>query len=181
MRANARLFPPLWSILVATLLGLGCAGGLVLAVVSLGGQPLPPEAPRLVVLSAAPTLLVPPATMPAPQNATLPPTIAALPSVAFVMAGPTLPPPPITPTAISLTVGGTVRVIDVGDEQLNVRDAPGVLETQVVFRSPENTLFTLVGGPTQADGLTWWQIQQTDNSRRVGWAASNYLEVVPMP
>jgi hypothetical protein len=70
-------------------------------------------------------------------------------------------------------------VIDVGDQQLNVRELPGVIDVDVVFRAPENTLFTIIAGPSQGDGLTWWQLQDPDNPQRVGWAASNYLEVVP--
>jgi hypothetical protein len=99
--------------------------------------------------------------------------------VSFVMSGPTLPPPAITPTVISMAIGLTVRVVDVGDEQLNVRERAGVQDVAVKFRAPENTLFTVVDGPTQADGLTWWKIQDPENSTHNGWAASNYLEVVP--
>jgi hypothetical protein len=96
----------------------------------------------------------------------------------FIMQGTVLPTPYITPTALSISIGATIRVIDVGDQQLNVRELPGVIDVDVVFRAPENTLFTIVDGPSQGDGLTWWKIQDPQSSQRSGWAASNYLEVV---
>jgi len=70
-------------------------------------------------------------------------------------------------------------VIDVGDQQLNVRDLPGVMTSTVIFRSPEGSRFTVLEGPNLVDGLTWWRIQDVADPARVGWAASNYLEVAP--
>lgn len=177
---NTSLFPPFWSIVLTVLVVAICAASLVLAVLLLGGNTAPAPPPRVVVLTAAPistfssgsTVLI---------TATLPPDALPgqlqIPST-FVMEGPTLPPPNITPTALSIEIGRTVRVIDVGEQQLNVRERAGVIDVPIAFRSPENSLFTIVEGPTQADGLTWWKIQEPEN-RRAGWAASNYLEVVP--
>lgn len=174
------LFPPWWSILLTLLMVGLCAGSLVGVVLLLGGNAAPALPPRLVVLTAAPVNTFV-ADSPVIVTATLPASTQAQSQnpVSFVMSGPTLPPPAITPTAISISIGATVRVIDVGDQQLNVRERPGVIDVPVAFRSPENTLFMVVDGPSQADGLTWWKLQDPENNRRSGWAASNYLEVVP--
>ncbi|MBC8171499.1 MAG: hypothetical protein H7X77_07490 [Anaerolineae bacterium] len=179
-RLSPGLFPPWWSILLTLLMVGVCAGSLVLVVVLLGGNAAPAQPPRLVVLTAASvdnfvaeSLVI--VTVPSAEAT----QAQAQSSVSFVMSGPTLPPPAITPTAISISIGATIRVIDVGDQQLNVRERPGVIDVDVAFRSPENTLFTIVDGPSQADGLTWWKIQDPENNLRSGWAASNYLEVVP--
>jgi hypothetical protein len=179
-RRNTSLLPPLWSIVVTVLLVAICAASLVLAVLLLGGNTAPAEPPRVIVLTAAPittfsvgsTVLV---------TATLPPEVIpaqlGLPAT-FVMAGPTLAMPVITPTPLKLEIGSTVRVIDVGDQQLNVRERPGVIDVPIEFLAPENALFVVVEGPNQADGLTWWRIQDAERGQ-TGWAASNYLEVVP--
>jgi hypothetical protein len=70
-----------------------------------------------------------------------------------------------------------VVVVEVGDQELNVRNIPGVTESQIIFRSPEGTEFSIVDGPQQADGFTWWQIQDLTSAQR-GWAVANYLSVI---
>lgn len=174
------LFPPLWSIVTTIIIVLGLVFALVLLIYALGGHTAPSPAPEIVIKTAIPLselesgfTILSTATLPAglaPPNLGMPAT--------FVMAGPTLPAPNITPTPRSVAIGATVRVVDVGDQQLNVRDRPGVLETSVVFRVPEGELFTVIEGPTQTDGLTWWRIQAIDNAGRTGWAAANYLQVI---
>jgi hypothetical protein len=177
---NTSLFPPFWSIVLTVLIVAICASSLVLAVLLLGGNTAPAQAPRIVVITAAPistftsgsTVLI---------TATLPPDALPgqlqIPST-FVMEGPTLPPPNITPTPMQVAVGRTVRIVDVGEQQLNVRERPGVIDVPIAFLAPQNSLFQIIDGPTQADGLTWWRIQSVENNRS-GWAAANYLEVVP--
>ena len=76
-------------------------------------------------------------------------------------------------------MGKTVIVSGVQEQQLNVRDNPGI-NTTVVFRAPDGYTFTVIDGPVQADGLTWWQVQDTSGSP-TGWAVTNYLEAVPQP
>ncbi len=185
---NASLFPPLWSI-AATLLGVFIAvATLVMILILMGGNAAPARPPELIVLTA-PALerataavadlndandMVTPEADSSPIQ--IQPPVA---TVEFVMQGPVLPTPYLSPTPLSIMLGVTIRVIDVGDNQLNVRERPGVIDVPVAFRAPENTLFTVIEGPSQADGLTWWRLQDVQSSQRVGWAASNYLEVVP--
>lgn len=94
------------------------------------------------------------------------------------MQGPTLPPVVFasTPSA-AVDIGQLVEVIDVGDQQLNVRASPGVIDVDIVFRAPEGSLFLVTEGPAQGDGLTWWRIEDPDDPQRVGWAAAEYLQV----
>jgi hypothetical protein len=183
---NTSPFPPLWSIAAALILALVSVAALAILVIMLGGNAAPARPPQLVVLTAPP-LSVSVAMTPVAIAEAETPEAASSPvqiqrpgaTLDFVMQGPVLPTPYLTPTALSISVGSTVRVIDVGDQQLNVRELPGVIDVDVVFRAPENTLFTIVDGPSQGDGLTWWRIQDPTNGQRAGWAASNYLEVVP--
>lgn len=171
---------PLWSIALMMLCVFACAGSIVFSLFALGGNAPAQLPPVILVDTVAPTLIQPAAG----ASVTLTDTrvvaemteAVALPEQGFVLVGPTLPPIVLTPTPGIIDVGVQVRVVDVGDQQLNVRDAPGVNTSNVVFRVPEGIAFTVVGGPQQADGLTWWQIALVENSARVGWAASNYLE-----
>jgi hypothetical protein len=101
------------------------------------------------------------------------------PPATFALSGPTLRPVEISPTPRIITIGEQVVVIDVGVQQLNVRDEPGVIDTAIIFRAEEGSIFTIIDGPRQADGLTWWQIQDPYNTSRTGWAASNYLQIAP--
>lgn len=184
--ANNSLFPPLWSIGFALLLALICVAALAIIIVLIGGNAAPERPPQLVILTAPPIATSVAEVVEAaetPEVASSPVQIRQLAGTSapldFVMEGPVLPTPVLTPTALSISIGTTIRVIDVGDQQLNVRELPGVIDVDVVFRTPENTLFAIVDGPSQGDGLTWWKIQDPQNSQRTGWAASNYLEVVP--
>ncbi|MGQ9889859.1 MAG: TIR domain-containing protein [Aggregatilineales bacterium] len=51
---------------------------------------------------------------------------------------------------------------------LNLREAPG-LASRRVTEMPNETRVVIVGGPQQADGLTWWRVRLEDGT--VGWAA----------
>lgn len=174
------IFPPVWAVLAMLVAVMACVGGLVALFVALGGRSAPGSEPRLVVLTADPALLASSGNT-ILMTATPQPGIAPQiqPPATYVMLGPTLPPPLITTTPESVAVGKLVTVIDVGDQQLNVRDVPGVMGSSIVFRSPEGTRFMVIEGPNLVDGLTWWHIQDPSNSTRTGWAASNYLQVVP--
>lgn len=180
-RARRRsYFPPWWALLFTVLAVLVCVGGVVALFVALGGRVPPASPPRLVVLTADPALFSQPGET-VLMTATFPPEFVpqVQPPGAYVMQGPTLPPPNITPTAEPLDVGRTVVVVAVGVQQLNVRDQPGVIGTSVAFRAPEGSRFTVTDGPQLVDGLSWWRIRETGSSARSGWAAANYLQVVP--
>lgn len=173
------LLPPWWSFVIMLFLVGGVVIGLVILVLALGGRVPPQPAPRLVILTVDPTVLVSQSIAagitPAPSLA----PIVNRPQVSFEMSGPALPTPSFSPTPEVVAIGKTIVVVDVGDQQLNVRDNAGVSGTTVIFRAPEQSQFVVVEGPTQADGLTWWRIQDPNTPTRNGWAASNYLQALP--
>lgn len=173
------VLPPWWSCLLTLIVVIGAVAGLVILVLALGGRVPPQPAPRLVVLTVDPTALIRQSiTMGITPAPSLEP-IVNRPQVNFEMSGPSLPTPSFSPTPEVVAVGKTIVVVDVGDQQLNVRDNAGVSGTTVIFRAPEQSQFVIVEGPTQADGLTWWRIQDPNNPNRNGWAASNYLQALP--
>ncbi|KXK50540.1 MAG: SH3 domain-containing protein [Chloroflexi bacterium] len=173
------LMPPLWSCAAVTALTLLCVAGAVAAFLALGGQ-TPPAAPiTLAVHTAPPELLL--TAQSAPLEAGAPVLVVEQTRASqLAMVGPTLPPVVFTPTPEQIAIGKTIQVVDVGDQQLNVRSQPGVVDTEILFRAPEGSYFIIGDGPSQADGLTWWRIDDP-SSGRSGWAASNYLEPVTLP
>ena len=46
-----------------------------------------------------------------------------------------------------------------------------------VFFAHEGDRFTVIDGPEQGSGLTWWKVQDPVNPAQVGWAAADYLDV----
>lgn len=173
------VLPPWWSFLIVLMLVGGAVAGLVILVLALGGRVPPQPAPRLVVLTVDPTALVSQSIAAGITPAPSLDPIVNRPQVSFEMSGPALPTPSFSPTPEVVAIGKTIVVVDVGDQQLNVRDNAGVSGTTVIFRAPEQSQFVIVEGPTQADGLTWWRIQDPNNPTRTGWAASNYLQALP--
>jgi hypothetical protein len=97
----------------------------------------------------------------------------------LALQGPTLEAVRFTPTPVAIQIDSLVVVDGVDLQKLNVRDAPTISGSSVVFRADEGTQFRIVNGPRQADGFTWWQIQDPNSLTRSGWAVANYLRVVP--
>ncbi|MEX0781819.1 MAG: RING finger protein [Dehalococcoidia bacterium] len=54
---------------------------------------------------------------------------------------------------------------------LNIRIEPGLDQT-IIDCLREGTQLTVLGGPQEAGGLTWWQVQLASGD---GWAAEDYL------
>ena len=175
-RRNSGFYLPLWSLVLMFIIVLGIAGGIIFAIINMRGEDAPEPAPVVILSTAVPTQR--PQSFPAsPATATLPPEVDTLqsPVAPLVLSGPTLATAVISPTPRPIAIGETVIVSDVGVQELNVRDSAGVIDTTIIFRAPEGTQFTVVDGPRQGDGLTWWQIQDPFDPNRRGWAASNYL------
>lgn len=165
--------PPLWSCGAVTLAALACVVAVAAAFLSIGGQTPPAEPLRLTILTAPPDMLR--SVQADPQSAGVPTvSVGNSGTVEFAMVGPTLPAVVFTATPEQIAVGKTVEVVDVGDQQLNVRAQPGIVDVAIVFRAPEGSRFIIGDGPSQGDGLTWWRIDDP-SAGRSGWAASNYL------
>lgn len=111
--------------------------------------------------SLAGALSAPPTPTPRPTWTPLPsptPTVALTPT-------PTLP--------ASIQVGIFVKVTGAGEQGLSFRKAPGLQAERIRFL-PEGTIMRVVGGPEEADGLTWWQLEDPQTGEQ-GWAAGAYL------
>lgn len=174
-RGSSAFYLPAWSVALMLLMVFGIAAGIVTLVLMLGGQSAPGGEPRVIIVTAIPTAT---SDQP-PTEAANPVTIqdssggSTSPLPIFALEGPTLPPIILSPTPLSVTLGSAVIV---NAEGLNVRPEPG-LDNTPLFNAALGEGFNVVGGPLQAAGLTWWEIQSPDNASRRGWAAADYLDV----
>jgi parallel beta-helix repeat protein len=60
---------------------------------------------------------------------------------------------------------------------LNVREDPGLSYT-IIGTMPLGTTGQIVGGPVEADGFVWWNVEYAVGVR--GWSAENWLELYPV-
>jgi hypothetical protein len=86
--------------------------------------------------------------------------------------------PEFDPTVIH--VDGYVQINGTGSDGLRIRSAPG-LNSNTVFRGEESEVFLVKDGPQEADGYVWWYLVASYDDTRAGWAAANFLAVVPSP
>ncbi len=178
-RRRTTLILPWWSILIMIAGVMIVVFGVVSVFVALGQRATPQAVtPIIRIITAQPT--APQAVLPQATSAPLIqlPNLGTGSAGQLALDGPTLPPVQFTNTPVPITIGSTVVVNGVGANQLNVRDRAGVSGTNILFRAPDGTRFTIIGGPQQADNFIWWQIQALDNPASSGWAVSNYLRVI---
>ena len=135
---------------------------LIIAVVCVAGLLLCAFGGRSILTSyasptAMPTLILRPTFTPVPT-----PTPTATPT----------PTPLPLPTEVA--VGVFVRVVD----GVNFRIEPNT-QGQLIRTLADGVVLEVVGGPTDAEGLTWWQLRDVDGS--IGWAAAQYLAPTAPP
>lgn len=78
--------------------------------------------------------------------------------------------------ATQIVVGDRVQALD----NLNVRQTPSTSGKKVGF-ALAGTLGTIIGGPTNANGYTWWQVKWDPAGSlpgATGWSVENYLQKV---
>lgn len=114
----------------------------------------------------------------APADLTMIPAPTHTPNVTVVPTNDPL----ITPTLAANTIGisGYVQISGTGNDGLRIRSAPG-LNTETVFRGEEAEVFVVKDGPQSADGYTWWYLVAPYDETRAGWAAADFLAVIPSP
>lgn len=116
----------------------------------------------------------------APAHLTM---IPAPTSTPFVTPTPT--PDPLlfgTPTlpADAIVVGGYVQITGTDGDGLRLRSAPGLTSEQL-FLGEEAEVFQVRDGPQEANGYMWWYLVAPYDEARAGWAAADFLAVVPPP
>ena len=112
--------------------------------------------------------------VPADLTILAPPTSTSAPTPTGTPSGTVTPPPG------QIGVGGYVQITGTEGQGLRIRSAPG-LNSDTVFRGDESETFQVKDGPQVADGYTWWYLVAPYDTTRAGWAAADYLAVVPSP
>jgi hypothetical protein len=85
-----------------------------------------------------------------------------------------------TPAANTIAIKGYVQIKGTEGQGLRIRSSPG-LNADTVFRGEEAEVFVVHDGPQTADGYTWWYLVAPYDETRAGWAAADFLAVVPSP
>ena len=116
----------------------------------------------------------------APADLTMIPALTSTP-----LTTPTMTPDPLlvgTPTlpANAIVVGGYVQITGTDGDGLRLRSAPGLTSEQL-FLGEDAEVFQVRDGPQEANGYTWWYLVAPYDESRSGWAAANFLSVVPPP
>ena len=102
------------------------------------------------------------------------PAAAPTPTIDPVLAGTPTPEPG------KIAVGVYVQISGTEGEGLRLRAAPG-LNAEPLFMGYDAEAFQVREGPQEADGYVWWYLIAPYDETRAGWAAANYLTVIPSP
>ena len=140
-----------------------------------------PPVSSLVTPTPSPTAVI------IPRQPTQAPTVSGtLPAQEPTATRPLLPLPTFTPTtgtvmtpvtqpspeAAGLKIGDKPKVSGTGGLGLNLRSGAGTGHARVKTL-PEGSVVEIIGGPKEANELTWWQVR--DQTGVAGWAAAKYL------
>lgn len=98
------------------------------------------------------------------------------------------PTPATTPTPTqqepvqsgNIAIGDYVQVSGTGGEGLRLHSTAGI-SSEVHYIAIESEVFIVKDGPVDADGYTWWLLQDPYSENATGWGAANYLTVVQNP
>lgn len=74
-------------------------------------------------------------------------------------------------------IGSVVQIYNTEGAGLRLRSNPGT-SSSIQFIGEELELFTVVNGPTEQDGYTWWYLESPYDKTRSGWAAADYLQLI---
>jgi hypothetical protein len=87
-----------------------------------------------------------------------------------------LPTPPAPAVPGAFRIGQRVEVFGTEGQGIRFRTGPGLnyITTTIL---QDGVVLTVVGGPEEADGFTWWRLQMDTGA--VGWAAGGNLRPAP--
>ncbi len=99
-------------------------------------------------------------------------------------ATPTLDPYASTPTPTlspgEFSIGSLVQITGTQGEGLRIRSDPGLSGGQL-FLGFDTEAYTIMDGPRELDGYSWYYLSAINDQKRTGWAASNFLSPIINP
>ena len=155
------LLPPwaLLALLVALVILVCVSLVLIIRAIRNGGQDELPTPLPTIAAAVSPTATVSLVT----------PASAITPTNTVVLPIDTQEPTPL-PTEIG--PGALVIVQGTGDAGLNLREQPTTYAS-IVGNASDDTVLTVLEGPSEADGYVWWRLQAPDGTE--GWGAEDWL------
>ena len=144
---------------------------IIIGACALGAKFVNDNRPALSNLTLAPTATFVIIT-PTPTDY-IPPTATPYMAPTDTPAAPTAE---VAVTSAPISVGAQVKIVDTGPTGLNFRKEPA-RNAEKISSLPEGSVYQVVGGPQQADSLTWWQLKDP-TSGQTGWGAADYMRVV---
>jgi hypothetical protein len=125
-------------------------------------------------LQAVTSPAAPPTSTPAPPSPTGAPTATPVPPSPTPQPEPEPTEEPVAAQAPAALQVGTSGIVTTGDPKLRlrIRRSPD-LNSTIIGRIPDGRTLTVIDGPRQADGQTWWKIQYNDI---VGWVAGAFVQ-----
>jgi len=99
----------------------------------------------------------------------LTPTSAITPTSTVVL---TVGTAPATTPPTEIRPGALVVVTGTGGAGLRLREL-ATTDAKLVVMAREGTVLTVLEGPTDADGYTWWKVRMPEGDE--GWGAANWL------
>jgi len=149
---------------VVSIVGIVLAVALVNAFLTRPPLPVTAVAPTIIVLTAPPG--IDPTATPALATPTAIPTFTPIPT------------PDVAEAPTEIMVGFYAQVANTDDFGVTVRGGPSTSNVPLVV-ADEGTVLLIIGGPEEAGGFLWWQVQLTDGTE--GWAAGSFLIPAPAP
>jgi hypothetical protein len=110
---------------------------------------------------------IPTETKPAPIITLTPPTEASISQQTPLPGG-------------EIKIGDYVQVSGTGGDGLRLHETAGV-SSKVKYIAIDTEVFLVKEGPIDADGYTWWLLQDPYSDNSIGWGVENYLIVVINP
>jgi len=83
-------------------------------------------------------------------------------------------------SAEGFTIGAFVQIMNTQGAGLKIRSNPGTGD-KVFFVGMDGDLFTIVDGPDEKNGYSWWKLQGYSDKNLEGWAAADYLTLAAPP
>lgn len=128
-----------------------------LAVNSLKGETVNPEFTAELVTISAPTLTpIPPMETIVHQTST-----------------------PESAMINGLGISIYVQITGTDGAGLRLRSSPGT-DSAALFLGMDTEVFLIKDGPRMANDMVWWYLVAPYDETRAGWAAADYLEIVPI-
>jgi hypothetical protein len=156
-----RVTLPPWALLAIfiAIVILLCIGLVLIINAIRGGDDEPPTPVPTFTSEASPSATV----------SLLTPTSAITPTSTVVL---TVGTPPATTPPTEIRPGALVVVTGTGGAGLRLREL-ATTDAKLVVMAREGTVLTVLEGPTDADGYTWWKVRTPDGEE--GWGAATWL------